>query len=224
MAVVYTIEFINNSGNDDRVYNVFSAKASVDGGAAVTKSVVWFKTDPLDQNQRTSIKYDNSVYAFVGTYDSDSITDGVEINTRSNWPVITGSDTDDGTILILNKNLAFLETESTDGLPVPGKEQFKIVTNAKITTPNNNVIGVSRAKRDKGNTIPVPTTIVQLKPNITYTLTVDQAVYIKAGSDYSMETVQPCPTDAGSKVVFPVNRKKATVTEDNAGKFTIKYS
>ncbi|OXV11212.1 hypothetical protein Egran_01031, partial [Elaphomyces granulatus] len=135
--------------------------------------------------------------------------------------ITVGSNINDGTIILLDKSFEFSSLDPDDEVPVPDKKQFKIVTSATIPTPNNDVIGVSRGKY---TAVPAPTTIVELKPNVTFTFTVERAVYIKANSKHPEGTVQPCPTDAASKVEFPGTMKKATVTEDNAGKFAIAYS
>ncbi|OAQ59620.1 hypothetical protein VFPPC_03840 [Pochonia chlamydosporia 170] len=219
MSNIRTIEFVNNSGSANKSYNVFSAKALVEGGGNTSvKSVVFFKTRTISEGQRAVFKFDNSFYGFLGTQDNKTIY------TQSNKKVTIGSDREDGDILLLDKTSTFTVIPPDDEVKAPGLQQFKIRTNANLN-PDKDVIGVSRG-RYNGSIVAAATDVVDLKSNVTYTFTTSNAVYIKA-SNFTEATVQTAPDDedkSAVKVEFAGQMKKAVVTEDDKGNFTVSYS
>ncbi|GES66461.1 hypothetical protein ATEIFO6365_0015000600 [Aspergillus terreus] len=221
--MAYTIEFVNASGSSGKVYNVFSAKTAVEGGAntpATVKSVVWYRSPTLSDGQREWFKFDNSFYGFLGS------KRGTKIFTRENKAVTIASNMYNGSILLLDRESKFTVYEADDEITLPDTGEFKIATNASLVSENN-VIGVSRGKEDDdGNIVPAPVTVVDLKPNVTYTFKTNKAVYIKA-TNFPEGTIQTGLDDSDKKAVkveFAGQMKKAVVTEDSSGAFTVTYT
>ncbi|GES66845.1 hypothetical protein ATEIFO6365_0016013300 [Aspergillus terreus] len=222
--MTYTIELVNNSGSPGKYYNIFSAKAGVEGGGNTpdtVKSVVWFRSTKLGPGQRDYFSFSGNFYGFFGAKRG-----GTNIHTRDTMKVVVGSPRDNGTILLLDRSYTFSSIDPDDDLALPDNQEFKIATNAALVS-NNNVIGVAREKETPEGAIAVaPTNIVDLKGNVTYTFTVNKAVYIKA-TDAAEGTIQTCPDDNDKravKVEFSGRMKKAVVFEDSRGHFTVTYS
>ncbi|GES66843.1 purine and uridine phosphorylase [Aspergillus terreus] len=222
MTDVYTIELINNSGAGGKVYNIYSAKAAVEGGgntADTVHSVVWFRSRTLGIGQRTSLRFDNKFYGFLGS------RLGEIIDVQENKPVVVGSNRAKGTILLLDQSSVFRPIPPDNEVPAPGNQQFTIVTDERLD-PDGDVIGISRGKLTSTGIMPAPTVVVDLKPNVVYNFTIDNAVYVKA-TNFPERTVQKAPDyndKNAARIEFRGNKRKATVIEDDKGYFTVVYS
>ncbi|KAL4924834.1 uncharacterized protein BDV17DRAFT_295069 [Aspergillus undulatus] len=220
--VLYTVEVVNNSDADDKIYTVFSGKTGVLGGGnndSSAKAVVWSRIGPLGIGQSDSFAFDNSYYAFSG-----SIRNG-QVYGRENKVATIASNMNEGSIFVLNHTSKFEPYAADNEVRAPSKGQFKILTSSTLTTANN-LIGVSRGL-DNGNDkiVPLPVTVVPLKPSVTYTFTTTKAVYVKA-FDYAVGTTQAVPDDKTQdavKVEFTGSFTRAVVTEDTNGKFDVAF-
>ena len=225
----FTVEVINKSGNPGKFYNLFSAKAAIEGGgntASTTKSVTWFVSRKLGDGGHHPFRYDDSLYGFLGTTtNTDKLANKNKVDTVINAGVTVGSDGDIGTILVVDESSAFhVVDQSDDDSQAPGEREFKIMTKKTSWSPNDYLIGVARGKSLGAGVTPAPTDVVGLKPGATFTIKTDLAVYVKA-SNFPEGTIQASPEDTGAfKVVFPPKMRKATVTEDNNGNFSVTYS
>jgi hypothetical protein len=228
MSNLYTVEVTNNSGSADKVYNLFSAKSVIQGGgntADTTKSIVWFRSRKLAAGGQVSFRFDNSFYGFMGSVSGSSgLGTGSIIDTQTYKKITVGTQTRDGTILILDGDSSFEETNPDDENPAPGNGQFSIATSSRLQ-PYNDVIGVARGKSLGAGITPAPVNCVPLKAGVTYTFTVNSSVYVKAAS-LTEGSVQPALDGdrEAIQVKFPAGKKKASVVEDSNGKLTVTYS
>ena len=230
MANLHTVQVINKSGHGGKVYNLFSAKATITGGGNTsesTKSVTWFTSRTVAAEQMATFRYDNTFYGFLGSTPnfSKDLQNGTKIDPTSWEKATVGSFENEGTIFVIDESPAISKIEPDDDTPAPSKQAFKIITTTGHLRDNYDVIGVARGKSSGTN--PAPTNVVGLKPGTTYTITTDRAVYVQA-TDFAQGTIQafPDPVKAPNpiKVEFPNKMKKATVTEDGNGKFSVTYS
>jgi hypothetical protein len=224
----YTIEAKNRSGSSGKVYIFQSAKAVITGAGNTpdtTKSTVWFRSRKLPSPGDVTFTFDNSYYGIMGSCTgSSTLGVGSVINTQTEKKVTLGTQTTDGTLLVLDENCDFSVMDPDDENSGPGKNQFSIATSSRLQ-PYNDVVGVARGI-DLGEGItPAPINCVSLKPGKTYTITVDNTVYVKA-ANLNKGSIQAALDDdkEAAKVVFPRGMKKATVIEDSNGKFTVSYS
>ncbi|CAG9996102.1 unnamed protein product [Clonostachys byssicola] len=220
----YTIEVKNKSGYGGRVYSFLSAKAVITGAgnnADTTKSIALFRSRKLDNGGTATFNFGNTYYGFMGHSGSATLQVGSNVNVQTEKKVTLG--TKDG-ILALNEDCVFSVIPPDDENPVPGKNQFSIAASARLQ-PDNDVVGVSRGI-DLGDGInPAPLNCVPLRAGPTYTITVNNAVYVKAAS-LDRQSIQASLDDdkTALKVEFPYSKKKATVVEDTDGNFTVTYS
>ncbi|CAH0024400.1 unnamed protein product [Clonostachys rhizophaga] len=111
-----------------------------------------------------------------------------------------------------------------DENPVPGKNQFSIAASARLQ-PDNDVVGVSRGI-DLGEGItPAPINCVPLQAGPTYTIAVNNAVYVKTAT-LNKPSIQASLDDdkTAFKLQFPCGKKKATVVEEINGNFSVTYA
>ncbi|CAG9942617.1 unnamed protein product [Clonostachys rosea f. rosea IK726] len=220
----YTIEIKNRSGHAGRVYSFLSAKSTITGAgnnADTTKSVTWFRSRKLDNGGTATFNFDNSYYGFMGSSGSATLAVGSTVNVQTEKKVTLG--TTDG-ILGLNEDCVFSVIPPDDENPVPGKNQFSIAASARLQ-PDNDVVGVSRGI-DLGEGItPAPINCVPLQAGPTYTIVINNAVYVKTAT-LNKQSIQASLDDdkTAFKVEFPYGKKKATVVEDINGKFSVTYS
>ncbi|KAE8452289.1 hypothetical protein EG329_000989 [Mollisiaceae sp. DMI_Dod_QoI] len=212
MSDLYTVQVINNSGAAGKVYSLFSAKSVIEGGgntADTTKSIVLSRSRKLPAGGEAVFRFDNTFYGFMGSTSGSQLSNGSIIDSQTYKLVTVGTSTLSGSVLQLNKDSDLVAADDDDDNP-----------------PYNDVISVARGKSLGAGITPGPINCVQLKAGVTYTFTVDKAVYVKADDliEKSIQTA-PAPDDKKAiKVVFPARMKKATVVEDSKGGFTVDYS
>ncbi|KAK7215869.1 hypothetical protein V2G26_003872 [Clonostachys chloroleuca] len=200
----YTIEIKNRSGHAGRVYSFLSAKSTITGAgnnAGTTKSITWFRSRKLDNGGTATFNFDNSYYG-----------------PRRKFTLGT-----DG-ILGLNEDCVFSVIPPDDENPVPGKNQLSIAASARLQ-PDNDVVGVSRGI-DLGEGItPAPINRVPLQAGPTYTIAVNNAVYVKTAT-LNKQSIQASLDDdkTAFKLEFPYGKKKATVVEEINGNFSVTYA
>ncbi|CAH0051052.1 unnamed protein product [Clonostachys solani] len=215
----YTIEVKNKSGHAGRVYSFLSAKAVITGAgnnADTTKSITWFRSRRLDNLGAATFNFDNSYYGFMGSSGSATLGAGSIVNVQTEKKVTLGKK--EG-ILALDEDCTFSVISPDDENPVPGRNQFSIAASARLQ-PFHDVIGVSRGI-DLGDGInPAPINCVSLQAGPTYTITINNAVYVKT-ANHNKQSIQASLDDdkTAVKVEFPYGMKKATVVEGADGKF-----
>ena len=230
MANLHTVQVINNSGSAGKFYNLFSAKATIEGGGNTsesTKSITWFRSRPAAPGGMATFRYDNSFYGFLGCTSnfSKNLQKGNKVDPTSWAKATVGSFENEGTIFVVDESPAFSEIGPDDDTPAPPTQAFKIITTTGHLRDNYDVIGVARGKSLGDGITPAPTDVVGLKPGNTYTITTSRAVYVKA-TNFAEGTIQISP-DKDPKAImvqFPNKMKRATVTEDSRGNFKVTYS
>jgi hypothetical protein len=214
-----TILIHNQSGSSGRVYNIWSEQPSVNGGGVqATTPVIWYRSRPLPNNSQDVFKFSSDYYGFVGSSSSSSseLPNGDEIFLQGSEKVKPGSALDDGTRLLIDKNLNITQMEA-----VALKGNFEIFSKVEVLAANHNVVGLARLQ--DGESMPAPVAVVELKPGVGITFSPKQAVIIRATS-WEQGTVQkPAGTYKEIRVDFAGAQTKAVVVEQSSGDFKVTY-
>jgi len=226
MSDTYTIFVKNQSGSPNKVYNIASEAPTVTGGGVTGPlNVMWHKTRALPAGDKATFKYTPTYHATIGytTPFSNKLKAKDEVEGQGFIVVNVGTIRDNSSIMIVDKSFGIKELNSSFT-----KNQFQILTETGIPTPNHYVVGLAR--QQVGADSPAPVAVVELKPNVDYTFEPKAGVLIKAENVAEAGAIFDAPTDAEitakkvAKVNFAAPYTKATVTEKSDGTFEVEYS
>jgi hypothetical protein len=226
MSANYTIIIKNRSGSNNKVYNISSEAPTVDGGGVTSASnVMWYKSRALPTGNQVTFKYYSAFYAAVGYTSpfSNKLKTGDTVEQQGSIVANVGTIRDNSSVILVDKSFGITELNRTFA-----KSKFQILSENGLPTPNHYVVGLAR--QQEGEESAAPVAVVELKPNVDYTFTPKQGVYVKAQSVVDAGVVHDAPVQADidgnkvAKVLFAAPYTTATVTEKADGTFDVEYS